>query len=89
MPSPFEKLRIFREGGPRQRWMRCWNLINVKKRETPGEGFPLALRAIHPSCAKWSKREFRSLRRATKGAAFGIRHPLKRVDRNFIIWCRI
>jgi len=36
-----------------------------------------------------SKGVFRSLRRATKGAAFGIRHPLKRVDRNFIIWCGI
>jgi len=42
------------------------------------------------SPAHWEgKREFRSLRRATKGAAFGIRHPLKRVDRNFIIWCKI
>jgi len=60
-----------------------------QKRETPGEGFPLALRAIHPSCAKWRKGMFRSLRRATKGAAFGNRHPLKRVDRNFIIWCKI
>ena len=90
MPSPFEKLRIFREGGPRQRWMRCWNLTGGKKRETPGEGFPLALRAIHPSCAlRTQKGVFRSLRRATKGAAFGIRHPLKRVDRNFIIWCGI
>ena len=29
---------------------------------------------------------FRSLRRATKGAAFGIRKPLKRFDRNFFIW---
>ena len=126
MPSPIEKLRIFREGGPRQRWMRWWDsingkkqqhcragacsgrlvgdLINGKKRETPGEGFPLALRAIHPSkfvqqtsevacnfpCAlRTQKGVFRSLRRATKGAAFGIRHPLKRVDRNFIIWCGI
>ena len=62
----------------------------LKKRETPGEGFPLALRAIHPSCAlRTQKGVFRSLRRATKGAAFGNRHPLKRVDRNFIIWCGI
>ena len=28
----------------------------AKKRETPGEGFPLALRAIHPSCAIGRKR---------------------------------
>ena len=33
MPSPFEKLRIFREGGPRQRWMRCWNLTGGKNKQ--------------------------------------------------------
>ena len=33
MPSPFEKLRIFREGGPRQRWMRCWNLSGGKNKQ--------------------------------------------------------
>ena len=110
--APQQCLLLSGEGGPRQRWMRCWdltdgkkqqyrragacscrlvwNLINGEKRETPGEGFPLALRAIHPSCAlRTQKGVFRSLRRATKGAAFGIRHPLKRVDRNFIIWCGI
>ena len=30
---PFEKLRIFRDGGPRQRWMRCWNLTDGKKQQ--------------------------------------------------------
>ena len=30
---PFEKLRIFRDGGPRQRWMRCWNLTDGRTGE--------------------------------------------------------
>ena len=30
---PFEKLRIFRDGGPRQRWMRCRNIINGENKQ--------------------------------------------------------
>ena len=43
MPSPFEKLRIFREGGPRQRWMRCWDLINGKNNNIVGQGLAPAV----------------------------------------------
>ena len=44
MPSPFEKLRIFREGGPRQRWMRWWDLINGKNNNIVGQGLAPAVR---------------------------------------------
>ncbi len=36
-----------------------------------------------PHSAEWSIKVFRSLRRATKGSAFGNRKPLKRLERNF------
>jgi hypothetical protein len=39
-----------------------------------------ALRSTAP--ALWDNKEFRSLRRATKGPAFGIRKLLKKLDQN-------
>ena len=47
---------------------------------------PLAARgaAIHPKECR-TIGVFRFLRKATKGAAFGIRNPLKRVHRNFCL----
>ena len=62
--------------------LRCWSYEG----ETPGEGFPS--KTVHrtvfsPHPALVEAKEFRSLRRAAKGSAFGIRKPLKRFDRNF------
>ena len=37
-----------------------------------------------PPQGAFTARTFRSLRRASKGSAFGIRHLLKKVDENFL-----
>ena len=57
----------------------------------PGEGSPsLRLRRkFTHSCARRRKGFFRAraLRSATKGSAFGIRKPSRRLDPSFVPWC--
>ena len=59
---------------------------NISSTGNPLRGFPT--KNIPPECFSTLLRfeehkEFRSLRRATKGSAFGNRKPLKRLDLNF------
>ena len=61
----------------------------ARARGTPGEGSPR--QNSPPDCfasppALPCKKEFRPVRRATKGAAFGLRRLLKKAGENFIVW---
>ena len=71
---------------PTNRFIGLWELFLQKWCLRKGfNAFSLAQQAQRKSFAKRKRRkgEFRSLRRATKGSAFGNRKPLKRLDLNF------
>ena len=57
----------------------------------PRRGFALFAPSaqIHPLLRSETQRKFRALRSATKGSAFGIRKPSRRLDPSFVSWCAL
>ena len=79
--------RTFQRNFSEEKFLSEGPQSDCNRHEGPSLFMPLCGMKIHSSCALRMQRKFRALRSATKGSAFGIREPLKRLDPNFVPRC--
>ena len=80
--------RTFQRNFSEEKFLSEGPQSDCNRREGPSLSVSLRDTEIHSSCAQLTHKEFRALRSATKGSAFGIRKPFEKgLIENFVPWC--